>query len=164
MDVHDSGFCPRCRTRLLGEVLVGRGTAHETSVPRITGLTCWCCGNWIEVVPQPMQLDREAMAPNRAQQQFGGGRKVGQVSSPAAKVAQRLFMEILRLREEGSGWETITRLVTQATKKKFCDRTLERYWLLECERRGVHPVYPKHGQLAGKKSAATRLARREGMA
>lgn len=154
---HGSVFCPRCQTQMLGEVLVGRGSASETSVPRITGLTCWKCGNWIEVLPEPKAIDPAMMKPNKVHQ-YTGGRRPGYTVSPAARMAERFFNEILRLRREGSGWESITKLIRQATEKRFCDKTLERYWLEECVRRGVKPMASavKRGAMGGKKSAALR--------
>lgn len=147
-----ASHCPRCRTRLVGEVLVGRGSASETRVPRITGLTCWNCGNWIEVLPESMALPDD-LKPNKLQQYLGG--RPAQAVTPAIEVARLWFEEISRQRKRGIGWPTIRKLLIQATGKTFCVKSLQVHYDKELQRRTVHKEISSR---AGKASARRKEA------
>ena len=132
--------CPKCKAVLRGESAMLRqvnGGAIGTHSP---GLTCWCCGVWMEQPSAPaLVLTKEEMTPRQIDKRHIGCRK-GVVVSVAAGFAATFYESIHSELKAGVSWRTIVNMIKQATGKRFDQKSLRKYYDLECSKRGIAAI------------------------
>ena len=128
--------CPKCKTTMRGEVLAGRQVAGSSRDIRISGMTCWCCGNWFDVeVPTVRRAEVDEKPVKR--QEYNGGRKPGEgmPTRVAIQVVHECFDLIANHRRARSSWQRIADLVGQKIGQSISWMTVQKHYEQEVLRR-----------------------------
>lgn len=122
--------CKRCGTRMRDDAAAGRQQAGNQTYIKITGYTCWNCGNWFKVQPEVTPVAEVIKQEHMGKR---GGSPIGCKESRAKEVAFVYASKIAVWLETGLSWHSIGHELIRQSGVGFDYRALKRYYLQQSQ-------------------------------